>query len=224
MNYEEYENQYKNQRVKVLYTDKSTYKQDGIVGLYGTVIRVGTTIAVKIDGKYNTTSREGVYWFRRDELKIIDEEINDMTEFNYVAIVNLVDDYNKKDYGFALYDTERELIVNSNGFEPSYVVVNARGKDNRVLGIVESIMTLEEYGKSVTAQVIGVVNMDGYNARIEEEYRLKELAKKKADIEKELEKEINKRKSIEYYEEMAKKYSDNPRLIELVNELKELGE
>jgi hypothetical protein len=39
----------------------------------------------------------------------------------------------------------------------------------------------------------------------------------------ELEKEINKRKSIEYYEEMAKQYSDNPRLAELVGELRGLG-
>lgn len=31
-----------------------------------------------------------------------------MAEFNKVAIVNLVDDYNKKDYGFALYDKDME--------------------------------------------------------------------------------------------------------------------
>ena len=73
-------------------------------------------------------------------------------------------------------------------------------------------------------EVVGVVNMDGYIARVEEENRLKELAKKKAAIEKELEAEINKRKSVEYYEEMAKKYSDNPKLAELVAELKGLGE
>ena len=85
-------------------------------------------------------------------------------------------------------------------------------------------MTVEEYNKGVTAQVVGVVNMDGYVARIEEENRLKELAKKKAAIEKELEAEINKRKSVEYYEEMAKKYSDNPKLAELVAELKGLGD
>ena len=42
-------------------------------------------------------------------------------------------------------------------------------------------------------------------------------------IEAELEKEINKRKSVEYYEEMARKYYDNPRLIALVNELRSLG-
>ena len=154
--------------------------------------------------------------------KIESEDIK-MEGFKNVAIVNLLDDYNKKDYGFALYDNELGMIQTMAHY-PAMVVVNARGKDNRILGTVKEIMTVEEYGKSVTAQVVGVVNMDGYIARVEEENRLKELAKKKAAIEKELEAEINKRKSVEYYEEMANKYSDNPKLAELVAELKELGE
>ena len=154
--------------------------------------------------------------------KIESEDIK-MEGFKNVAIVNLLDDWNKKDYGFALYDNELGMIQTMAHY-PAMVVVNARGKDNRILGTVKEIMTVEEYGKGVTAQVVGVVNMDGYIARVDEENRLKELAKKKAAIEKELEAEINKRKSVEYYEEMAKKYSDNPKLAELVAELKGLGE
>ena len=153
--------------------------------------------------------------------KIESEDIK-MEGFKNVAIVNLLDDYNKKDYGFALYDNELGMIQTMAHY-PAMVVVNARGKDNRVLGIVKEFMPVEEYGKGVTAQVVGVVNMDGYIARVEEENRLKELAKKKDAIEKELEAESNKRKSVEYYEEMAKKYSDNPKLAELVAELKGLG-
>lgn len=155
----------------------------------------------------------------------IEREDTNMTGFNKVAIVNLLDDYSKKDYGFVLYDSEwvsmeqGEYEVKPN----TLVVVNARGKDNRVLGIVKEIKSLEDYGKGVTAQVVGVVNMDGYTERVNEENRLKELAKKKAAIEKELEAEINKRKSVEYYEEMANKYSDNPKLAKLVAELKNLG-
>ena len=105
------------------------------------------------------------------------------------------------------------------------MVVNARSKDNRVLAVVKEIMPAEMYNEkiAITAQVVGVVNMDGYNARVAEEERIKELEKKKMAIEKELEKEINKRKSVEYYEAMAEKYSDNPKLAELVAELKELG-
>ena len=151
--------------------------------------------------------------------KIYESEDISMTGFKNVAIVNLLDDYSKKDYGFALYEEEVKLLKG----DGDLVVVNARGKDNRILGVIKGIMSVEEYGKGVTAQVVGVVNMDGYNARIKEENRLKELAKKKAAIEKELEEEINKRKSVEYYEEMSKKYSNNPRLAELVEELKKLG-
>ena len=150
--------------------------------------------------------------------KIKSEDIK-MEGFKNVAIVNLLDDYSKKDYGFALYDEDLKLITREN----QMVVINARGKDNRVLGTVKQIMTVEEYGKGVTAQVVGVVNMDAYNARVNEENRLKEIAKKKAEIEKALDAEIKKQKDSEYYEQMAKKFSDNPIIAQLVEELKGLG-
>lgn len=147
-----------------------------------------------------------------------------MAEFNKVAIVNLVDDYNKKDYGFALYDEDMNEIVKYDTNHPLYVIVNARGKDNRVLGILKEVKSVEAYGKGVTAQVVGVVNMNAYNARIDEENRQKEIAKQKASIEKELKSEIDKMNNITLYEKMAKEHPENPRLAELVNALKELGE
>lgn len=147
-----------------------------------------------------------------------------MTGFNKVAIVNLVDNYNKKDYGFALYDEDFDEIIEYDTKHPLYVIVNARGKDNRVLGIIKQIKTVKEYGKNVTAQVVGVVNMNAYNARIDEENRQKEIAKQKASIEKELKSEIEKMNNIALYEKMAKEHPENPRLAELVNALKELGE
>ena len=150
--------------------------------------------------------------------KIESEDIK-MEGFKNVAVVNLLDDWNKKDYGFALYDEDLKLITREN----QMVVVNARGKDNCVLGTVKQIMTVEEYGKGVTAQVVGVVNIDAYIARVDEENRLKEIAKKKAEIEKALDAEIKKRKDSEYYERMAKEYSDNPLIVQLVEELKGLG-
>ena len=147
-----------------------------------------------------------------------------MTGFSKVAIVNLVDDYNQKDYGFALYDEDINEIVKYDTNHPLYLIVNARGKDNKVVGILKEIKTVEEYGKGVTAQVVGVVNMNAYNARIDEENRQKEIAKQKASIEKELKSEIEKMNNIALYEKMAKEHPENPRLAELVNALKELGE
>lgn len=220
--------EYQNQRVKVTYTDKRKYREENIVGLYGQVIKTTSgSIAVQIDEMCNAASSNGLYWFKRSELDIIrdgSEEDNKMAGFSKVAIVNLVDDYNQKDYGFALYDEDINEIVKYDTNHPLYLIVNARGKDNRVLGILKEIKTVEEYGKGVTAQVVGVVNMNAYNARIDEENRQKEIAKQKASIEKELKSEIEKMNNIALYEKMAKEHPENPKLAELVNALKELGE
>ena len=154
----------------------------------------------------------------------VKSEDNKMAGFSKVAIVNLVDDCNKKDYGFALYDKDINEIVKYDTNHPLYLVVNARWKDNRVLGILKEVRSVEAYGKCVTAQVVGVVNMNAYNARIDEENRQKEIAKQKASIEKELKSEIEKMNNIALYERMVKEHPENPRLAELVNALKELGE
>ena len=140
-------------------------------------------------------------------------EVNNMKDFNKVAIVNLFDDYACDDYAVALYDDEAKLICDS-----WLVVVNGWGNENA------RVFPIEDCDKEIVGQVIGVVNMDAYNKRHIEEKRLKETAEKKATIEKELEQEINKYKTVTYYEDMAKKYPNNSRLQDLVNKLLELGE
>ena len=208
--------------VQVKRSDKTAYIK--IIGKHGIVDRVsGSQIGVLIDGITNESSGYGVFWFNRGELKILgeDRKVTDMNNFKHVAMVRL-SEY-AKEYAFALYDEELELLRDN-----SLVVVNPNSKGNRVLGTITEIYDAEEFYRvkgniKVTAEVIGVVNTSGYEAREAEKTRQAELAKKKAAIEKELEAEINKRKSIEYYEAMAKEYSDNPKLAELVAELKQLG-
>lgn len=100
-----------------------------------------------------------------------------MTGYDLVAIVNLLEDWNDKDYGFALYKEEYELLRTAN-LKNTLVIVNARSKDRRILGKVKEILPLEEYGNNPTAQVVGVANMDAYAKRKEEEDyidRIKEL-------------------------------------------------
>lgn len=94
-----------------------------------------------------------------------------MTGYDLVAIVNLLEDWNDKDYGFALYKEEYELLRRAN-LDNTLVVVNARSKDRRILGRVKEILPVEEYDKNPTAQVVGVVNMDAYTKRKEEEERI----------------------------------------------------
>lgn len=94
-----------------------------------------------------------------------------MTGYDLVAIVNLLEDWNDKDYGFALYKEEYELLRRAN-LDNTLVVVNARSKDRRILGGVKEILPVEEYDKNPTAQVVGVVNMDAYTKRKDEEERI----------------------------------------------------
>lgn len=216
--------------VQIKRSDKTAYFK--LIGRYGIVDRIsGTTIGVRINDMNNEASAYGVFWFSRNELKILDADRKDTTmkDFKNVAMVKLFNDCSKKAYAFALYDEELAVLEAMNKKNNDMVVVNANGKNNRVLGTICDIVSKEYFfetnkGINITAEVVGVVNMSGYEAREEEKRRQQELAKKKAAIEKELEAEINKRKSIEYYEAMAKEYSDNPKLAELVAELKLLGE
>ena len=219
-------------RVEIKHSNKVVYIKDRIIGKRGTVTMTsGSSIGVLVDGMTNSASSHGVYWFERNEIKIIKDESEDikMEGYKNIAIVNLLEDYNKKDYAFALYDEDFEVLCHIN-CKDALVVVNANGKNNRLLGTVKDVFPIEDYyaidankGRKITAEVVGIVNMNGYIAREAEKVRLAELEKKKAAIEKELEAEINKRKSVEYYEEMAQKYADNPKLAELVAELKNLG-
>ena len=219
---QEYKDRFLNKRIEVKSSTIRKYRP--AIGKFGLVIRIsGSSLGVQIDDMTNKGSAYGVFWFKRNEIKIVDDFKNDkgdvvMTGYKNIAVVNLLEDYNHKDYYFALYDEDYKGIV-----EGTLVVVNARGKDQRVLGRVKAVVPVEDYDKTVTAQVVAVVDETNYKARLDEEVRLKEIAKKKAAIEKELEEEIAKRKTLEFYEKMAEEYSDNPRLAELVGELKELG-
>lgn len=220
-------------RVKIKSTMTKTYLTYELIGKYGTIKRVSDHcksrgfVGVAVDGVNNPASSYGVFWFYEGEFDFIKNESEEtiMEGFKYVAIVNLVEDSYKKDYAFALYEDDYRMISFVEAMRyPAMVVVNARNKNNRLLATVKKIVPVEEYnGTRVTAEVVGVVDMNRFIRREEEKIRLEELAKKRAAIEAELEKEINKRKSVEYYEEMARKYSDNPRLAELVGELRGLG-
>lgn len=123
-----------------------------------------------------------------------------MTGYGLVAIVNLLEDWNEKDYGFALYKEEYELLRTAN-LGNTLVVVNAGTEDRRILGKVKEILSVEEYGKNPTAQVVGVVKMDAYAKREEEEERINKIRRINCLIDKKLDellkladlvKEINK--------------------------------
>lgn len=182
-------------------------------------------VGVLINGKYNVCSASGLFWFNTDSIKRDENEIENnniegefimssrMEKYNYVAIVNLVEDYNQKDYAFALFEAELEK-----SYDGCYVLVNPQNKIT--LGVIKEIMTTEEYGKNVTREVVGVCDMSAYNDRIEARQREVDRQKKEAQLRKELDERISKLKDIEYYNRMAKELADkDPEIANLVSEL-----
>ena len=130
-----------------------------------------------------------------------------------IAVVNLVDDYNKKDYGFALYEDAKIGDL---------VVTNPRSSYS--LGIIKNILTQEEYGSEVTKEVIGVVSMEIYNQRLEDRKLAAKLEKEKKELQRKLDKKISKLKYLEFYERMAKELGNrDPEIVDMVNKLKELS-
>jgi len=211
-------NKYSGKRVIVTYADrKKEYPKT--LHMIGTVKNCssGSEIGVLLDGISNLSSRKGLFWYFPYELEFVDElkengGLNMEGNFK-IAVVNLLDDCYKKDYGFALYD-----VANVSDL----VVVNPRSSYS--LGTIKQILTKEEYGSPVTKEVIGVVSMDAYNKRVEDRERAAKLEKEKKELQKELDKKIAKLKDLEFYERMAKELGDkDPEISEMVSKLKELS-
>lgn len=187
---------------------------------------------VYFDDYINPNSSVGLFWYDAKDLKIINsQEDVEMKNYNYVAFVTMFNDTNiiKKEYAFALYDTEKEVLTKPETLDLTYesplVVVNSTTKNNRALGIVKRIVNVEEYtGCKITAQVIGTVNMDGYLNRKAEEEKDAELKRKKEQLSKQIQARVEKLNNLAYYERIASQFADvDPGLVDLVLELKELN-
>ena len=222
--YEDY-GRFKGKNVIIKRTDKPAYERQGVVGMSGTVVRIsGSTIGVKIDNIENSSSTYGVFWFTTNQIRIISEEETIMKNFNNVAIIQYPG--NPKKYGFAIYDEELELIEKYNTNE---VIVKSALTGYDTLAKLFEITTREEFESrpenknvKITAEVVGVVDQRPYHKRVAERERLEEIAKRTAAIKRKLDEEIERRKTLEFYEKIVQEYSDNTELAELVKELKSL--
>ena len=129
-----------------------------------------------------------------------------------IAVVVLSDDYNKKEYGFALFE---DAVVGD------FVVIDP--KNTYSLGTVKKILTQAEYGKGVQKEVIGVVSQSNYKRRLAEREKAAKLDKERKELQIELDRKISKLKDIEYYERMAAELGvKDPEIAELTKKLKTL--
>lgn len=206
-------------RIIVLTTHKQRYKN--VVGRFGTITQSGSEypeIGVNLDGMVNHASLGGIFWFRKYEVELLEnyEKKNGgvIMEGNYkIAVVNLVNDCNKKDYGYALFE---------NAQVGDWVVVNSLGAAQ--LGAVVRIVDKSDFTTIITKEVIGVVSMDTYNQRVQERERLAKIEKEKKAIQKELDTRIARVKDLEYYEKYSQALAEtDPGLTALVKRFKELS-
>jgi hypothetical protein len=162
-------------------------------------------VSVKLDsGKFQN--------YEVNSLKKIEGACDIMVGNYKIAIVNLQDDYYKKDYGFATYD---EVSVGD------LVVVNP--KDQFCLGTVKQVLSPEEYGKLVTKEVVAKVDTFAYAARVEERNRNVEREKEKKNIQRQLDAKISKLRDVDFYERVAAELgSRDPEIVEMVNKLKSM--
>jgi hypothetical protein len=168
---------YKNKEVIIIKADRKS-KYHKTLNKTGIVVNCssGSELGVQIDGLYNDASNKGLFWFKPYELEFAEKYENKNNggckmEGNFkIAVVNLVEDYNKKDYGFALYEDAKIGDL---------VVTNPRSSYS--LGIIKNILNQEEYGSAVTKEVIGVVSMDTYNKRVVDRERAVKLEKEKKE-------------------------------------------
>lgn len=223
---------YLNRRVKIINSSKPFYRRLKIIRAEGIVTKVcsNDVIGVKLDDYNNPSSVNGLFWFTVSDLKVLDlDKEGDVIimnkDFKEVALIDIDIRGRKGKLPCAIYEEESKLL-RGNKENPDLVVVEIveNGVLKRKVGEVRDLISVESYESSdkVCHEIIGVVNKDASEAREAERERLKQIEERKRAIEHELNKEIHKRRNMEYYQEMAEKYSDNPRLMELVEEMKKL--
>lgn len=222
-------------RVRIVWSTKPSYKNLGLLGREGTVKCVSSKqIGVVVDDCPNSSSRYGVFWFRRSELKIIDEKYVDQKEirkmsnkvaddYRYVASVRLLN--NKAVYDFALFDEDYDMLEQDTDLSiipGQLVVVNPVSSTNTVLGEVVSVSERTAESTNCTAEVVGVVLMDRYRRKVEEARIQVAMETVRKEIDAELERLSKASRSYQYYSQFVSMYPENEGLKKLVDSLKEL--
>jgi len=223
VNYEDFD-KYINKRIVVKNSSKLKYRRENIIGQTGYIesFHSNNSVVVVLDNKNNPQSNRGVYYFTSSEIDLLDKfdniknnggnTMNQNEDFN-VAIVELLEDYNKKEYAFALFE---------DCCEGALVVINPNNKFT--LGKIIRIETKEEYNNVVTKEVIAVVNTYDYDERV---VRRKEDAEKEVErkkIEKEMQERIRKIQDADYYKRKAEEFKDiDPELANLLKKYEEIG-
>ena len=151
---------------KIISTEKKSYQD--IIGCIGTIIDgKHASISVEISGHCNERSLRGLYWFRRNQVGIINKmEDNTMVTlkgYEKIAVINHLTGRNtKKNCYFALYDNDIKV-------GDTVVATGAsKGELLRVKEILPADIAIRRSGIKPTAEIIARVDIEAYERRIAE--------------------------------------------------------
>lgn len=195
-------------RVVIVSCLSNTY--DGrFVGECGVIRRTSPSgsgrFGILLDRSNNPSSNYGVYWFKSDELMVIDNEedmnMSDAKDVKCVKISFMTDVQGKCRHNFAVY--EDEIAVGN------YVVVKT-AHHGLAVGIVDEVVEsgVAECGREVVCKF----DMSAYAER-------KEKRKKIAELQRKMSQRFNELQKIAVYEMMAQ---TDEQMKSMLDELKSL--
>lgn len=173
------------QRVKVV--RQYGYPTTELIGLLGTVMSVySNSIAVQIDGWWNTRSSRGLFYFKASELKIIDDNIKEENDMSYitnylnVVKVRFFSDDGPSQYLYANFDPELKV--------DDVCVVKYPSKGGG-MGVATVVEIFDKTDLNIDREVVAKVDMGHYEYRVatrakaaELKAKMQERAKKLQDI------------------------------------------
>ena len=176
-------------------------------GHKGEIQRIsGSSIGVKLEDLTNQNSGYGLFWFKREELKLVNKKPQEeyfMDKNYHPVIINFISGSNTDvPYTYAAYEDYTE---------GDYVVVHT-GHHGMAIAKVKSMGTEDdkvEYGR----EIICKIDMTAYNDR-------KARAKRKAELKSKMEAKVKELQETAIFEMLAK---EDAGLAEMLKEFKELG-
>ena len=205
---------------RVIISDKilnrKTHKYRELNGKKGVVDSVwDDNIGVKIDGLTNTDSKQGIFYFKSNELIIDSEEENNMANENYenykghyvVAKIHYIDDTANTEIFARIYDSDGMFYEVGD-----YVVAKSVNKCMRVAKIIDCFDENSMNSCSSDTEIICPVRMEAYNYRNQ---KAKEIVK----LKKQMDEKVKELQGIALYELMAQ---NSPELKEMLDKFTQL--
>lgn len=166
-----------------------------------------------------------LHWYKVEELELL-EDSNEMNESNQK---NQLKDYDRVAYvsiGTGPVIKSRCAVYVGIDVKEGDTVVISPGKNlGMKIARVDSIISADEYVAPypIISEIIDVVDMTDYNARVQRREHEEQVALQKAKIESELKERLAALQTIDMYREMAEKYKDiDPEMARLVNKFDSL--